>query len=82
MSATSSMTRSALGLALLAGALGTATPAASQIAVFSADNKTILVANMVENEQQVLRLDGDRLTDSGQRVKVNGGPVVIRVADK
>ena len=54
----------------------------SQSVAFSADNKTILVANMVENELQVLRLDGDRLTDSGQRIKVKGGPVAVRVADK
>ena len=43
MSATSSITRSALGLALLAGALGTITPAAAQIAVSSNDNKAVLV---------------------------------------
>ena len=54
----------------------------SQSVAFSADNKTILGANMVENELQVLRLDGDRLTDSGQRIKVKGGPVAVRVADK
>jgi DNA-binding beta-propeller fold protein YncE len=54
----------------------------SQGAAFSADNKTILVGNMVEKELQVLRLDGDRLTDSGQRIKVKGGPATIRTADK
>jgi hypothetical protein len=27
-------------------------------------------------------LDGDRLTDSGQRIEVKGGPVAVRVADK
>ena len=54
----------------------------SQSAAFSSDNKTILVGNMVEKELQVLRLDGDRLTDSGQRIKLKGGPAAVRVADK
>ena len=54
----------------------------SQSVAFSSDGKTILVANMVEKELQVLRLDGDRLTDSGQRIKVKGGPSAVRVADR
>ncbi len=37
---------------------------------------------MVENELQVLRLNGDTLSDTGQRIKVKGGPAAVRTADK
>jgi DNA-binding beta-propeller fold protein YncE len=50
----------------------------SQGVAFTRDGKTILVQNMVEKEIQVMRLDGDKLTDTGQRIKTNGGPVAIR----
>jgi DNA-binding beta-propeller fold protein YncE len=52
----------------------------SQGSAFSRDGKTLLVQNMVEKDIQVLRLEGDKLTDTGQRIKVNGGPVAIRTA--
>jgi DNA-binding beta-propeller fold protein YncE len=45
----------------------------SQGAVFSADSKTILVGNMVEEEAQVLKFDGAKLTDEGVRLKFEGG---------
>jgi hypothetical protein len=34
----------------------------------------------VEKEIQVMKLDGDKLTDTGQRIKTDGGPVAIRTA--
>ncbi|MGL4240633.1 MAG: lactonase family protein [Beijerinckiaceae bacterium] len=46
----------------------------SQGAVFSADNRTILVGNMVEEEAQVLSFDGSKLSDGGVRLKFEGGP--------
>ena len=52
----------------------------SQGIAFSADSKTILVQNMVEKEIQVLRWDGKTLSDSGHRIKTNGGPAAIRIA--
>jgi DNA-binding beta-propeller fold protein YncE len=52
----------------------------SQGAAFSRDGKTLLVQNTVEKELQVLRLDGDKVTDTGQRIKMDGGPVAIRTA--
>ena len=52
----------------------------SQGIAFSADSKTILVQNMVEKEIQVLRWDGTTLSDSGHRIKTNGGPAAIRIA--
>lgn len=52
----------------------------SQGIAFSADSKTILVQNMVEKEIQVLRWDGATLSDSGHRIKTNGGPAAIRIA--
>ena len=47
---------------------------------FSRDGRTLLVQNMVESEIAVFRLDGDKITDSGQRIKVEGGPVAMRTA--
>jgi DNA-binding beta-propeller fold protein YncE len=54
----------------------------SQGAVFSADGRTILVSNMVEKDIQVLEWTGGALRDTGQRIKVKGGPAAIRTADK
>jgi hypothetical protein len=52
----------------------------SQGAAFSRDGKTLLVQNTVEKDIQVLRLEGDKLTDTGQRIKTDGGGVAIRTA--
>jgi DNA-binding beta-propeller fold protein YncE len=54
----------------------------SQGAAFSADGKTILVGNMVEKDFWVFSWDGTTLKDTGQRVKVNGGPAAIRTAER
>jgi DNA-binding beta-propeller fold protein YncE len=54
----------------------------SQGIAFSADNRIILVGNMVERNVQVLRWDGARLQDLGERIKVNGGSAALRTADK
>ena len=54
----------------------------SQGAVFSPDSKRILVGNMVEKDYWVFQWSGALLKDTGQRVKVNGGPAAIRAAEK
>jgi len=54
----------------------------SQGAAFSPDGKTILVGNMIEKDYWVLSWDGQNLKDTGQRVKMNGGPAAIRTADR
>ncbi|HSF06517.1 MAG TPA: beta-propeller fold lactonase family protein [Methylomirabilota bacterium] len=54
----------------------------SQGAAFSADSKTILVGNMIEKDYWVLQWDGKALRDTGQRVKMNGGPAGIRTVEK
>jgi len=54
----------------------------SQGAAFSRDGKTILVGNMVEKDYWVFSWDGSTLKDTGQRIKVNGGPAAIRTAEK
>ena len=54
----------------------------SQGAMFTPDGKTILVGNMVEKDYWVFSWDGSTLKDTGQRVKMNGGPVAIRTAEK
>ncbi len=53
-----------------------------QGADFSADGKTILAGNMVEKDYWVFQWDGSTLRDTGQRIKMNGGPAAIRTADK
>ncbi len=53
-----------------------------QGAAFSANGKTILVGNMVEKDYWVFQWDGTTLRDTGQRIKMKGGPGAIRIADK
>jgi DNA-binding beta-propeller fold protein YncE len=54
----------------------------SQGVVFSGDDHLILVQNMVEKDIQVFQWDGTSLRDTGQRIKVNGGPAAIRTAER
>jgi DNA-binding beta-propeller fold protein YncE len=54
----------------------------SQGVAFSADSKTILVGNMVEKDYWVFSWDGQSLKDTGQRVKMSGGPAAIRTVEK
>jgi DNA-binding beta-propeller fold protein YncE len=54
----------------------------SQGVAFSPDGKTLLVGNMVEKDYWVFGWDGTTLRDTGQRVKVNGGPAAIRTVEK
>ena len=53
----------------------------SQGVAFSRDGRTILVQNIVEKNIQVLRLEGDTLTDTGQKIALTGGGAAIRTAD-
>ena len=54
----------------------------SQGAAWTPDGTRILVGNMVERDYWVFAWDGSTLKDTGQRVKMSGGPVGIRTADK
>ena len=54
----------------------------SQGTIFAPDGKTILVGNMIEKDYWVFQWDGSTLKDTGQRVKVNGGPAAIRTVEK
>jgi DNA-binding beta-propeller fold protein YncE len=54
----------------------------SQGAAFSRDGKTVAVQNMVEKNIQVFHNDNGKLTDTGQKIAVPGGPAAIRTADK
>jgi DNA-binding beta-propeller fold protein YncE len=54
----------------------------SQGVAFSPDGKTLLVGNMIEKDYWVFQWDGTTLRDTGQRIKMNGGPAAIRIADK
>jgi DNA-binding beta-propeller fold protein YncE len=49
---------------------------------FSPDGKTILVVNMIQKDYWVFQWDGMTLRDTGQRVKMNGGPAAIRTVEK
>ncbi len=53
-----------------------------QGAAFSPDGKTILVGNMIEKDYWVFQWNGTTLRDTGQRVKMSGGPVAIRTVEK
>jgi DNA-binding beta-propeller fold protein YncE len=50
----------------------------SQGVAFSADGRTVLVQNPIEREIQVLAIDGDRASDTGQRLKFAGAPGGMR----
>jgi len=54
----------------------------SQGAAFSRDGKTVAVQNMQDKNIQVFHNDNGKLTDTGQKIAVPGGPAAIRTADK
>jgi hypothetical protein len=54
----------------------------SQGVVWAPDGKTLLVGNMVEKDYWVFQWDGVTLKDTGQRVKMNGGPAAVRTAER
>jgi DNA-binding beta-propeller fold protein YncE len=54
----------------------------SQGVAFTPDGQFLLVQNMVEKDIMVLKIAGEKLEDTGQRLKVNGGPAAIRTAEK
>jgi DNA-binding beta-propeller fold protein YncE len=54
----------------------------SQGVAFTSDGQYLLVQNMVETDIVVLKVVGDKLEDTGQRLKVKGGPAAIRTAEK
>ena len=54
----------------------------SQGVAFTPDGQHLLVQNMVEKDIMVLKIAGEKLEDTGQRLKVKGGPAAIRTAEK
>jgi len=52
----------------------------TQGVAFSADSRTLLVQNKEQKELQVLRIVGDKLVDTRQRIGLQAGPVAIRTA--
>jgi DNA-binding beta-propeller fold protein YncE len=54
----------------------------SQGVAFTPDNQYVLVQNMVEKDIMVFKLDGGKLEDTGQRLKMKGGPAAMRTAEK
>jgi hypothetical protein len=52
----------------------------SQGAVFSPDNRMLLVQNMVQKDIQVFAVDERGLRDTGQRLPMKAGPSSIRGA--
>jgi DNA-binding beta-propeller fold protein YncE len=47
-------------------------------AVFSADGNYLYVGNFIDSDLSVLRVSGDRITDTGQRFKLPGHPASMR----
>jgi DNA-binding beta-propeller fold protein YncE len=54
----------------------------SQGVAFTPDNQYVLVQNMVEKDIMIFKLDVGKLEDTGQRLKMKGGPAAIRTAEK
>jgi DNA-binding beta-propeller fold protein YncE len=54
----------------------------SQGVAFTPDGQYILVQNMVEKDITLLKIVGEKLEDTGQRLRVKGGPAAIRTAEK
>jgi DNA-binding beta-propeller fold protein YncE len=54
----------------------------SQGVAFTPDNQYLMVQNMVEKDIMLLKLSGDKLEDTGQRLKMKGGPAALRLAEK
>ena len=50
----------------------------TQGAAFSSDSKTLLIQNKEQKELQVLRIVGDKLVDTKQRISLQSGPAAIR----
>jgi len=46
------------------------------------NNQYVLVQNMVEKDIMIFKLAGDKLEDTGQRLKMKGGPAALRTAEK
>jgi DNA-binding beta-propeller fold protein YncE len=46
--------------------------------VFSADGSHIYVGNFIDSNLSVLRVAGDKVTDTGQRFKLPGHPASMR----
>lgn len=47
-------------------------------AAFSPDGRYLYVGNFLDGDISVLRVDGDRLKDTGQRIKLPGHPAALR----
>ncbi len=47
---------------------------------FSRDGRTLLIGNMADRTVGVYRIEGDRITDTGHRIAVSGGPAAIGTA--
>ncbi len=54
----------------------------AQGVAFSRDGRTIVVQNMADRNLAVFRFADGRLTDTRQRIAVNGGPAAIRTAER
>jgi DNA-binding beta-propeller fold protein YncE len=78
----------ALGLVKLYKVMGQKLVYTSQVSsgvwtqgiAFSSDSKTLLIQNKEQRELQVLRIVGDKLVDTRQRVALKVGPAGIRTA--
>lgn len=54
----------------------------SQGVAFTPNNQYVLVQNMVEKDIMIFKLAGDKLEDTGERLKMKGGPAALRTAEK
>ena len=47
-------------------------------AVFSRDGRWLYVGNFIDQDVSILRVDGDRLVDTGRTLKLPGHPASMR----
>ena len=47
-------------------------------AVFSDDGKYLYVGNFLDSDVSILRVDGDKLVDTGKRMALPGHPAAMR----
>jgi len=50
--------------------------------VFSSDGQYVYVGNFIDGDLSILKVEGDKVTDTGKRVKLAGHPASMRVSTK
>jgi DNA-binding beta-propeller fold protein YncE len=49
---------------------------------FTPDGKYLLVGNYIDQDISILKVDGNKITDTGKRFKLPGHPASVRIGDR